>query len=154
MVRRGPNEAIGDQIDEGVGQPAGFERNLDNVCRGRLNLGDCQHAHRDKRAIRAAFVLLSVWTARHVAGHGRHIAHLANGELSCCRRRNQRRNNQSNDHKDREQMTDESAKIHALTSHEKRNYGRPTSNHSLEISGLLINSQFSSLRLNSPTLRR
>lgn len=155
MVRRGPNEAVADQIDEGVGEPAGLERNLNNVRRGRFNLGDRQHAHRDKRAIRAAFVLLSVWTARHIAGHGRHIAHLANGELSCCRRRNQRRNNQSNDHKDREQMTDESAKIiHALTSHETPNFGRPTSNHSLEISGPSISSQFSSLRLNSLSLRR
>lgn len=154
MVRGGPNEAIADQIDEGVGEPARFKGNLNNVCRGRLDLGDCQHAHRDKRAIRAAFVLVSVWTARHVAGHSRHIAHLANGELSYCRRRNQRRNNQSNDHKDREQMTNELAKIHALTSHETRNFGRPTSNHSLEISGPLINSQSSSLRLNSPSLRR
>ena len=34
MVRRIANEAIGDQVDESVGQPAGLERNLDNVCRG------------------------------------------------------------------------------------------------------------------------
>lgn len=129
MVRRGANEAIGDQIDERVGQPAGFKRNLDNVCRGRLNLGECQHAHRDKRAIRAVSVFLTVRTAWHVARHGGHIAHLANGQLSCRRRRYQRRNNQPTDHKDREQMTDESAKIHDLTSHETRNFGRPASNH-------------------------
>ena len=143
MVRRGANEAIGDQIDERVGQPAGFKRNLNNVCRGRLNLGDCQHAHRDERAIRAVFVFLTVRTTWHVARHGGHIAHLANGQLSCCRRRYHRRSNQPNDHKDREQTTDESAKIHDLTSHETRNFGRPASNHkfgSPETSGPLINS--------------
>lgn len=143
MVRRDANEAIGDQIDERVGKPASLERNLDNVCRGGLNLGDGQHAHRDKRAIRAVFVFLTVRTAWHVARHSGHIAHLANGQLSRRRRRYQRRSNQPNDHKDREQMTDESAKIHDLTSHETRNFGRPASNHkfgSPETSGPLINS--------------
>ena len=133
MVRRGANEAIGDRIDEGVGEPAGFKRNLDNVCRGRLNLGDGQHAHSDKRAI---FVFLTVRTAWHVARHSGHIAHLANGHLSRRRRRYQRRSNQPNDHKDREQMTDESAKIHDLTSHETRNFGRPASNHKFASPGI------------------
>ena len=143
MVRRGANEAIDDQIDERVGKPASLERNLDNVCRGGLNLGDRQHAHRDKRAIRAVFVFLTVRTAWHVARHSGHVAHLANRQLSCCRRRYQRRTNQPNDHKDRKQMTDESAKIHNLTSHETRNFGRPASNHkcaSPEIYGPLIDS--------------
>jgi len=124
MVRRGANEAIGDHVDESVGQPAGLERNLDNVCRGRLNLGDCQHAHRDQRAIRAAIAFLSVRTARHIARHGGHIAHLANGHRLCRSRGYQRRSNQPNDHKDREQTTDESTKIHGAPSHGTGNLGR------------------------------
>jgi len=143
MVRRGANEAIGDQIDERVRQPAGLKRNLNNVRRGRLYLSDRQHAGRDKRAIRAVFVFLTVRTAGHVARHGGHIAHLANRQLSCRRRPYQRRSNHPNDHKDREQMSDESAKIHDLTSHETRNFGRPASNHkfaSPENFGPLVNS--------------
>src|SRR5258706_1296665 len=112
MVRRFASEAIGDQVDESVGQPAGLERNLDNVCRGRLNLGDRQHARRDKRAIGAAIVFLFVRTARHVAGHSGHVTHLANRRRFCRSWRHQRRSNQPNDHKDREQTTDESIKIH------------------------------------------
>ena len=82
MVRRGANEAIGDQVDESEGQPAGLEENLDSVCRGRVNLSNCQ-AHPDEWAILAAVVFLSVRTARHVPGHGGHIAHLANKQLFC-----------------------------------------------------------------------
>jgi hypothetical protein len=124
MVRRFASEAIGDQVDESVGQPAGLERNLDNVCRGRLNLGDRQHARRDKRAIRAAIVFLFVRTAWHVPGHSSHIAHLANRQRFCRSRHYQRRSNQPNDHKDREQTTDESMKIHDPTSHGTGNLGR------------------------------
>jgi len=124
MLRRFASEAIGDQIDESVGQPAGLERNLDNVCRGRLNLSDRQHARRDNRAIGAAIVFLFVRTARHVAGHSGHITHLANRQQFCRSRRYQRRSNQPNDHKDREQTTDESMKIHDPTSHGTRNLGR------------------------------
>ena len=124
MVRRGASEAVGDQVDESVGQPAGLERNMDNVCWGRLNLGDRQHARRDKRAIGAAIVFLSVRTTRHVAGHGGHIAHLANRQRFCRSRRQQRRSNKPNDHKDREQTTDESAKIHDPPSHGTGNLGR------------------------------
>jgi hypothetical protein len=112
MVRRDANKAIADQIDESKGQPAGLEKNLDTVCRGRFSLNDCQHAHSDERAILAAFVFLSVRTARHVPGHSGHITHLANGNMLRRRRGYQRRSNQSNDHKDREQTTDELAKIH------------------------------------------
>ena len=124
MVRRGASEAVGNQVDERVGQPAGLERNLDNVCRGRLNLGNRQHARRHKGAIRAAIVFLSVRTARHVARHGGHIAHLANRQRLCRSRRYQWRSNQPNDDKDREEMTDESAKIHAQPSHGTEKLGR------------------------------
>jgi hypothetical protein len=112
MVRRGANEAIGNQIDKREGQPAGLERNLDTACRGRLSLSDRQHAHRDERAILAAIAFLTVGTARHVPGHRGHIAHLTNRHPLCRNRGYQRRNNQPDDHKDRQQTTDESAKIH------------------------------------------
>jgi hypothetical protein len=124
MVRRFASEAIGDQIDQRVGQPAGLERNLDNVCRRRLNLGDRQHARRDEGTIRAAILSLSVRTARHVARHGGHIAHLANRQWFCRSGCYQRRGNQPNDHKDREQTTDESVKIHDPASHGTGNLGR------------------------------
>jgi hypothetical protein len=124
MVRRFASEAIGDQIDQRVGQPAGLERNLDNVCRRRLNLGDRQHARRDKRAIRAAIVFLFVRAAWHVAGHSGHVAHLANRQRFCRSRRYQRCSNEPNDHKDREQTTDESRKIHDPPSHGTGSLGR------------------------------
>jgi len=117
MVRRGANQAIGNQVDESVGQPAGLERNLDTICRGWICLSNSQHAHRDERAILAAIVFLFVRTTRHVAGHSRHIAHLANRQPICCSRCYQRRGNQPDDHKNREQTTDESAKIHISSSH-------------------------------------
>ncbi len=124
MVRRGTNEAIGGQVDEREGQRAGQERNLDNACRGRLSLSDRQHAHRDERTILAAIAFLSVRAARHVPGHRSHIADLTDRRPSCGRRRYQRRSNQANDHKDREQTTDESVKIHGLSSHGMGNLGR------------------------------
>ena len=121
MVRRGANEAIGNQIDKREGQPAGLERNLDTACRGRLSLSDRQHAHRDKRAILAAIAFLSVRAALHVIGHSGHIAH---SRPFCRNRGYQRRNNQPDDHKDRQQTTDESVKIHGLSSHGMGNLGR------------------------------
>ena len=124
MVRRGADEAIGHQVDEREGQPARLERNLDSACRGRVSLSDRQHAYRDERAILAAIAFLSVRTARHVPGHRGHIAHLTDGQAFCRRRRYQRRSNQANDHKDREQTTDESVKIHGLSSHGMGNLGR------------------------------
>jgi hypothetical protein len=124
MVRRVANEAVGGQVDESEGQPAGLERNLDTVCRGWLGLSDRQHAHRDKRAILAAIAFLSVRTALHVPGHGSHIAHLANRQPFCRSGGDQRGSNQPNDHEDREQMTDESAKIHDPTSHRKGQLGK------------------------------
>jgi hypothetical protein len=101
MVRGSAHEAIGDQVDESEGQPAGLEENLDSVCRGRVNPSNCQ-AHPDEWAILAAVVFLSVRTARHVAGHGGHIAHLGNSQPFCRNRCHQRRSNEPNDHKDRE----------------------------------------------------
>jgi hypothetical protein len=124
MVWGRSDEAVGDQVDESEGQPVGLERNLDTVCRGRFSLSDCQHAHGDERAILAAFVFLSVGTARHVPGHSGHIAHLADGHPFCRRRRHQRRSNQPNDHEDRKQTTDESTKIHDPTSHRKGQLGK------------------------------
>ena len=124
MVRRGADEAIGHQVDEREGQPARLERNLDSACRGRVSLSDRQHAYRDERAILAAIVFLTVRTARHVPGHRSHIAHLTDRQPFCRRRRYQRRSNQANDHKDREQTTDESVKIHGLLSHGMGNLGR------------------------------
>ena len=112
MVWRGADKAIGEQVDESEGQPASPERNLDTVCRGRFSLSDGQHAHCDKRTILAAIVFLTVRAAGHVPGHGGHIAHLAYKRPFCCRGCHQRRSNEPNDHKDREQTTDESAKIH------------------------------------------
>ena len=117
MVWRVADEAVGGKVDESEGQPVGLERNLDTVCRGRFSLSDRQHAHRDERAILAAIVFLTVRTARHVPGHRSHIAHLTDRQPFCRRRRYQRRSNQANDHKDREQTTDESAKIHVPASH-------------------------------------
>ena len=114
MVRRGTHEAIGGQVDEREGQRAGQERNLDNACQRRVSQSDRQHAYCDERAILAALIFLSVWTARHVPGHRGHIAHLTDGQAFCRRGRYQRRSNQANDHKDREQTTDESVKIHDL----------------------------------------
>ena len=102
MVWRVAHQAIGDQVDESEGQPAGLERNLDTVCLGRFSQSYRQHAHRDQRAVLAAFVFLSVRTARHVPGHGGHIAHLGNRWLFCRNRCYQRRSNEPNDHKDRE----------------------------------------------------
>src|SRR5258706_1001234 len=69
-------------------------------------------------------LFLFVRTAGHVAGHSGHIAHLANRQRFCRSWRHQRRSNQPNDHKDREQTTDESMKIHDPTSHETGNLGR------------------------------
>jgi hypothetical protein len=130
MVWGRTDEAVGDQVDESEGQPVGLERNLDTVCRGRLSLSDRQQTHGDERAILAAFVFLTVRTARHVPGHSGHIAHLANGQPFCRRRRHQRRSNEPDDHKDREQTNDESAKIHNLTSHRAANLERTISSHS------------------------
>jgi len=75
------SEAIGDQVDESVGQACGFGKEiLDNVCRGRPEpWGGRQHARpRTSGAIRAAivFFLFRSGQAWHVAGHGGHIAHL------------------------------------------------------------------------------
>jgi hypothetical protein len=123
MVWRVANEAVGSQVDESERQPAGLERNLDSVCRRRFSLSDRQHAHRDKRAILAA-VLLTVRTALHIPGHSGHIAHLANSQSFCRNRGYQRRSHKPNDHKDRKQTTDESAKIHDLSSHGMGNLGR------------------------------
>jgi hypothetical protein len=133
MVWGRTDEAVGDQVDESEGQPVFLERNLDTVCRRRLSQSDCQHAHRDKRAILAAFVFLSVRTARHVPGHCGHIAHLGNGQPFCRRRRHQRRGNESDDHKDREQTSDESANIHNLTSHRAANLERTIRSHSCQM---------------------
>jgi hypothetical protein len=124
MVWRVAHEAIGDQVGESERQPAGLEINLDTIDGGRVSLSDRQHAHRDQRAILTAFVLLLVRTARHVAGHRGHIGHLCDRQPCCRRGCHQRRNNEPNDHKDREQMTDESAKIHDLPSHGTGDLGR------------------------------
>jgi len=117
MVWRGGNEPIGEYVDESEVQPAGLEINWDTARRGRFSLSYHRHTHCDKWAIRAAIVFLPVRTAWHALGKSRHIAHLAYRRRFCRRRCNQRRSNQPNDHKDREQMTDESAKIHILSSH-------------------------------------
>jgi len=130
MLGRGADEAVGGQIDQREGQPAGLEENLDTVCRGRVSLSDRQHARRDERAILTAVVFLAVWTARHVPGHSGHIAHLANRQALCRSRCYQRRSNQPNDHKDREQTTDASAKIHDVTSHMARTLERTIGSHS------------------------
>jgi len=129
MVRRGTNETIGDQIVEGEEQSASGKRNLDTVCRSRFSLSDRQHAHCDERAILAVIVLLSVRTARHVPRHSGHIAHLANRQPFCRSRCYQRRSNEPNDHKDREQTTDESAKIHDPSSHRMETLGRLITSH-------------------------
>lgn len=124
MVGGRTDEAVGGQIDESEEQPVGLERNLYTVCRGRFSLSDRQHAHRDERAILAAIVFLPVRTAWHVARHRGHIAHLGRRQPFCRRRGDQGRSNQSNDHKDREQTSDESAKIHNLTSHRAAKFER------------------------------
>src|SRR6266487_6143337 len=124
MVRRGASEAVCGQVDEGEGQPTGLEENLDTVCRGWVSLSDRQHAGRDKRTVLAALTFLTVRTARHVLAHGGHIAHLADRQPLCRSRCYQRCHYQSNDHKDREQTTDESAKIHNSTSHKAGNFRR------------------------------
>jgi len=129
VVRRGANEAIGDQVDEREGQRSGQEGNLDSACRRRVSQSDRQHAYCDQRAILAALIFLSVRTARHVPGHSGHTAHLTDRQAFCRRGRYQRRSNQANDHKDREQTTDESAKIHDLTSHKMGNLGRLITSH-------------------------
>jgi hypothetical protein len=121
MVRRIANEAVGSHVNESEGQPAGLERNLDTACRGGLGLSDRQHAHRNERAILAAIVLLTVRTALHVPRHRSHIAHLADRQPFCRNWGYQRRNSKPDDHKDREQTTDESAKIHTPPSHGPRN---------------------------------
>ena len=133
MVRRGADEAIGHQVDERVGQPAGLEENLDTVCRGRVSLSDRQHAYRDERAILAAIAFLSVRAALHVIGHSSHITHLTNRHPLRRNRGYQRRNNQPDDHKDRQQTTDESAKIHDLSSHGIGNLGRLFPSHVRQI---------------------
>jgi len=124
MVRRRANKAIGDQVDEREGQRAGHERNLDSACRRRVSQSDRQHAYCDERTILAALIFLSVRTARHVRRHSGHIAHLTDRQAFCRRGRYQRRSNQANDHKDRKQTTDESVKIHDLSSHGMGNLGR------------------------------
>ncbi len=101
MVRRSANEAIGGQVDESVGQPLGLEENLDSVCRGRVSLSDRQHAGRNKWAVLAALIFLTVRAARHVPGHSGHIAHLADRQPLCRSRCYQRRSNQPHDRKDR-----------------------------------------------------
>ena len=130
MVRRVANEAIGSQVDESEGHPAGLERNLDTVCRRRFSLSDRQHAHRDERAIPAAIAFLSVRTALHVIGHSSHIT---TRHPLCHNRGYQRRNNQPNDHKDRKQTTDESVKVHGLSSHGTGNLGRLFPSHVRQI---------------------
>jgi hypothetical protein len=133
MVRRGTHEAIGGQVDEREGQRAGQERNLDNACQRRVSQSDRQHAYCDERAILAALIFLSVWTARHVPGHRGHIAHLTDGQAFRGRGRYQGRSNQANDHKDRKQTTDESANIHDLSSHGMGNLGRLFPSHVRQI---------------------
>ena len=124
MVGRGADEAIGEQVDASVGQPAGLESNLDSVRREWLSRSDRHHAHGDERTIRTALVFLSVRTARHVPGHIGHITHLADRQPFCRSRCYQWRSNEPNDDKDREQTTDESAKIHNLASHKKGQLGK------------------------------
>jgi hypothetical protein len=124
MVRRIADEAIGEQVDESVGQPAGQESNLDSVRREWLSRSYRHHAHCDERTIRTAFIFLSVRTARHVPGHIGHITHLAGRQPFCSSRCYQRRSNEPNDDKDREQTTDESAKIHGPISHKKGRLGK------------------------------
>ena len=114
MVRRSTDQAIGDQVVEGENEPAGLEGNLDTVHRRRHSLGDGQHAHRDKRAILAAIALLSVRTAWHIAGHRGHIGHLSGSQALRRRWRQQWCKDEPDDHEDRKQTTDESAKIHDL----------------------------------------
>jgi len=122
MIWRVADEAVSDNVDDREGQPAGLERHLDTVGRRRFGLSDRQHAHGDEGTILAAIVLLFVVllfvrTTLHVPGHSSHIAHFANRRPLCRRRGYQRRSNKPNDHKDRKQTTDESAKIHATSSH-------------------------------------
>lgn len=126
MVWRGASEAVGGQVNEGEGQPTGLEENLDTVCRGWVSLSDRQHAGRDKRAVLAALTFLTVRTARHVSRHSSHIAHLADRRPLCRNWGYQRRSYQPHDRNDRGQPTDESEKIHSLTSHKARNFGRGT----------------------------
>lgn len=102
MIRGGTDEAVHDQVVEGERQPAGLEGNLDSVCRGRLGLGDSQHAHCDKRAILAVIALLAVRAARHVAGHRCHIGHLGGSQTLRRCRRYQRSSDQADDHEDRQ----------------------------------------------------
>lgn len=117
MVRRGTDQAVRYQVVEGENQPAGLERNLDTVHWRRHSLGDGQHAHRDKRAILAAITLLSVRTAGHITRHCGHIAHLGGSQAVRPRWRHQWRKDESDDHEDREQTTDESAEVHIVPSH-------------------------------------
>ena len=123
MVRRGANEAIGDQVDEREGQPAGLESNQDSVRREWLNLSDHQRAHR-KRTFLTTIVLLFARTARHIGGHRRHTADLSNGPLLRASRGHQRLRDQPGNHEDRKKTADESAKIHYFTSHSFRDLER------------------------------
>jgi len=90
-----------------------WKKNLDTVCRGRVSLSDRQHAYRDERAILAAIVFLTVqdstacprssqpYRSSHRTGSRFAAAGVTSG-----------RSKPSHDHKDREQTTDESVKIH------------------------------------------
>jgi len=111
MFGRVTNEAIGDQVDEREGQPAGLERDLDAVGRGRFNLRDHQHAHRQQTFL-TTIVLLFVRTARHVGGHRRHVGHLSDRPLLRAGWSYQRLRDEPGDHEDRQQTTDESIKKH------------------------------------------
>jgi hypothetical protein len=142
MIWRRTNEAIGDQVVESNEQGAGRQQwGRDAVGERRFSLRKGQRADRHNRTILAIVALLLLrtavhavfhdgLTAWHVARHRRHIHRRGDSRPLCRRRGHQRRSNKPNDHKDRQQTTDESANIHGSPSHRTGDLERTTGSHS------------------------
>jgi hypothetical protein len=133
MVRRRTTEAVSDQINKKIGQPAGLEQNLNATYCREFGLRDRQHAHRNKRAILATILILPVGTTRHITGHCDHIAHFGNSQRLRHNRSHQRHYDQPNDDEDREQPSDESAKIHIPMSHTVIDFESAINSHTCQM---------------------
>ena len=118
MIRRDAKEAVGDQIVRRTKQGSRPQLNDNAIAMRWLILSKLKHAVRKRALLAAVFVLvvfiLVVLTARHVGRHSRNTCHRRKRRLLRGRWNCQRLRNESGDHEDRQQTTDESVKKHGL----------------------------------------
>jgi hypothetical protein len=140
MVRRRTDETIGSQVVARDEHMAGRQWRRKTACERRFSLRDGQRTHRHQRTILAIIALLffrtavhavgqDCRTARHIAGHSRHIHGRSRSQPLCSTRCCQRRSNEPSDRNDREQTTDKSTQVHRLPLHKMETLGRWTTSH-------------------------